>query len=141
MEFIMPEKFIISFDTNVLRHTFEKKTILHVFRFGKEFDEILASAKEKVVLGDIKIIIPEIVLLELIEQKVVSYDKHKEKFLNELKKLHFVFSDKIPDINANLKQFDYREFITKSAEQYLQENNIEIVRPPKEKISRIFHRN
>ena len=70
----------------------------------------------------------------------MSYEKHKEKFLNELKKLHFVFSDKILDINANLKEFDYREFITKSAEQYLQENNIEIVRPPKEKISRIFHR-
>ena len=140
MEPIMSEKFIISFDTNVLRHTFEKEIILHVFRFGKEFDEILATAKEKGVLDDIKIIIPEIVLLELIEQKILSYEKHKEKLLNELKKLDFVFSNRLQDINVDLQKFDYRGFITKSAEQYLQEHNIEIVRPPKEKISRIFHR-
>ena len=31
----MPEKFIISFDTNVLRLAFEKETILYVFRFSK----------------------------------------------------------------------------------------------------------
>lgn len=136
----MSEKFIISFDTNILRHTHDRDAIFDKFKFGKKFDEIMSLAKEKNIIKTIKILIPEIILMELIEQKVLAYEQYKNRFYDNIDRAFFISPKHKDGLKTDILKFDYKKFITAEAEKYLKDNNIEIIKIKEEKISKIFDR-
>ncbi|WP_428897456.1 hypothetical protein Dip518_001246 [Parelusimicrobium proximum] len=136
----MTEKFIISFDTNILRHSYKREPVFTKFKFGKKFDEVIALAIEKDILEKIKILIPEIVLMELIEQKILAFERYKKSFLDAVNGAEFINSEHQKGFKDDFLKFDFKKFITEEVDKYLKENNIEIIKIKEENISKIFNR-
>lgn len=136
----MKEKFLIAFDTNTLRHTYERDIIIDKFKFSKQFDEILKSVQEKCLTDCINFIIPEIVFKELIEQKVLVYERERDNALVRLNKISFIAQNEIAKFKEILLNKNYKELIQKEAEDYIKTNNVKIIKLDKADENKVFQR-
>jgi hypothetical protein len=136
----MKEKYLIAFDTNTLRHTHEGGVIVDEFKFGKQFDEIVKLVQDKNLSDCVHFVIPEIVFKELIEQKVIAYEREVENICKRLDKIAFIVSDDVRNFKNKVSQKNYKEIITKEAENYLKNNKVIVIKMDDVDSNKIFRR-
>ncbi|MGV8151769.1 MAG: PIN domain-containing protein [Candidatus Nanoarchaeia archaeon] len=116
-------KYTLFIDTNIIRSTSaDESSPLSTLAINS----IIDFAKKNKVIDELEIIIPEIVLDELIHQKIYIYDDDY-KILKEIEKR---FKDKFNIEGINIKKFeeyDYYSFFRKKCDKFIQEKNIIIL--------------
>ncbi|KKH48012.1 PIN domain-containing protein [Methanosarcina sp. 1.H.A.2.2] len=142
-------KLFIYFDTNNLRSISDKEVVYNKFELSNGFYRIENYLKRTSLSNNVTLAISEIVLMELIEQKINQYNSDKENYY-KLKETVKTKYEKLKEMDEKISMltqskyiegfelkvkdysFDCPSAISEMAKEYISKKEIEIVKVPEE---------
>ncbi|MCG2720123.1 MAG: PIN domain-containing protein [Nanoarchaeota archaeon] len=122
------KKSLIVFDSNKVRNILAEGIRYDTFNFTQDFEELINFLNEQNLSDFVDVAIPEIVLGEILEQKLAQYNEDLMNFPKIKERIDLLPDSKIGEFVLPKEDFDCQSYLLPLVRKYLVEKNILVLK-------------